>query len=95
MLELGSEVFLLYLDGSNEDNELNVLATTVEDYEKFMARKKDEDPRRKLPKYLHPLAATFLRKESKELPKRRPGVDIEIHLKLDIEASYKKPYRMS
>ena len=95
MLEPRSKVFLLYFNNSNYDDNLNSSTTSVEDYEKFIAGKEDEDPRKKLPAYLYPLAVAFSRKESKELLRRRPSIDIEIYIKLGTEAPYKRPYRMS
>ena len=94
MLEPSTKVFLLYLDSSRDKGDLNLLATTIEDYEKFIARKADEDPRKKLLKYLYLLAAAFSRKDSKELLRRRPSIDIEIYLKPRAKAPYKRPYRM-
>ena len=86
-------MFLLYVNF--EEDALYLVATSLEDYEKFIKGKVDEDPRKKLPKFLYPLAAAFNRSKAKELAKHRSSINIEIDLKLGTKPLYKKPYRMS
>lgn len=94
----GAEVFTLWVQpmGEDEDPPLQAHATGVEDYEKFMAGKPDEDPRHKLPERYHDLAEAFSRKDAEGLPEHRPGVDHEIHLKdKNAKPVFRKPYNQS
>ncbi|SMR42505.1 unnamed protein product [Zymoseptoria tritici ST99CH_1E4] len=78
-------------------NQPSACATTVEDYEKFMAGSKSTtaDAVKKLLQCLRDLAYAFSREEADTLSPHKDGVDHHIELKPGALLPFRRPYRLS
>ncbi|SMY27937.1 unnamed protein product [Zymoseptoria tritici ST99CH_1A5] len=92
-----AEVFACWIQPDPQNPPLTASATTVEDYEKFMAGNSTTkaDILAKLPTMHHDQLEAFSRKEADTLSQHQPDVDHEIHLKDGASLPFRKPYRLS
>lgn len=81
---------------AGEEVPLQVNAILALDFKKFIEKKPDPDPLKKLPLEYYDLADAFSKEELRTLLRHRgPSYNIEIKLKEGAEPPYKRAYPMS